>query len=103
MKGCYYTSVNIIPYDIEEDYIVRTNTGALDPASVYIKPTTMMDYYANPTTALDSLSVQRSGAVETVTFELQNITETTKWSNNTASAGLGTGPDILIFYYTNQY
>ena len=103
MRGSYYASVEIIPYDISEDYIVRNASGALDPSSVYIKPTTMMDYYTNPATALSELVPQRSGAIETITFELQNITETTKWSSNRAGAGLGTGPDILIFYYTNQY
>lgn len=103
VRGDIYTTVNIIPYDISGDYIVRNASGGLDPTSVYIKPTTLKDYYtnANPDSVLDGMAEQRSGSIESVTFELQNIKDTAQWS--VKNPGGGTGSDILIFYYIPRY
>lgn len=105
VRTSFYASFDIIPYDINQDYIVRNASGALDPTSIYIKPTTLMDYYTNvnPDSVLDGIAEQRSGSIESVTFELRNIKKSTQWGAERALGGLGTGSDILIFYFIPRY
>lgn len=89
-RGTLNMSFQIIPYDCDEDYITRNSDGTIkDSDSEYIKPEILSDYYkkyvthsacANPTTCtcdksygLNSIKNQRSGAIETITFSLNNI------------------------------
>lgn len=105
VRNSHYLTFDIIPFDCEEEY-----------PTVYLKNDTLDSYYkyqanhkADPVTypdktfGLSALADQRSGGVETVSFELQNIAvdDTNSWKSKSPS-GAG-GSDILIFYYTKHY
>lgn len=97
VRKSYYMTIDIIPYDCDDDY----------PA--YITADVMDDYYKHlsdpalyPTNPLDALEVQKSGAVESISFELQNMEVATgKWNAKTPSGALG--EDIMIFYHIPHF
>ncbi len=105
VRNSHYITFDIIPFDCEEDY-----------PTIHLKSDTLNYYYAyqanhkadpvtypDETFGLSTLAEQRSGGVETISFELQNIAvdDATNWKAKSPS-GAG-GSDILIFYYTKHY
>lgn len=137
LRNTLFAEFKIIPYDCDEDYLVRSG-GVLDTTnSLYIKGNTLDYYYeyqenylADPALypddsfGLDTISPQRSGAIENISFELRNM-EISSYTSlpgvdgllNTADdiltpdvdgwnpiypGGCG-GKDILIYYYIPHY
>lgn len=105
-RGSTYLAFDIMPYDCDPDY-----------PSDYITSSTLKDYYEykqnhelNPTAypdesfGLDALKHVRGGAIETVSFEVQNLKPVdvnTNWT--TPCPGGAGGTDIVIFYYIPHY
>ncbi len=116
LRGNYFAEFQIIPYDCDEDYIVRDVSGNLDPSSLYIKNTTLKDYYAykqnhiadpalypDETFGLGTISQQRSGAVENISFTLKNLDGSTGKQWTALNPSGGSGSDIVLFYLIRHY
>lgn len=95
VRGNYYMSFEIIPYNFDDDMLVHDASGAIDTTvNQYLSPTTIPSYYnykynqdaekasggdpatfiwTDETCGLSALDLFRSGTKETSTFELQNI------------------------------
>lgn len=105
-RGSTFLSFDIMPYDCDPDY-----------PTDYITSDTLKDYYeyklnheADPTLypddsfGLNALKHVRGGAIETVSFEVQNLKPVdvnTNWT--TPCPGGAGGTDIVVFYYIPHY
>ena len=105
-RGSSYMSIDIVSYDCNDDY-----------PDDYIKASTISDYYdyklkreqtpalyPDESCGLDAIKHVKSGAIETITFEVQNLNPkniSTNWS--TPCPGGAGGSDIMIFYYIPHY
>lgn len=136
-RGTLNMSFDIIPYDCREDYLDRDGSGKLTANSQYIKKTTLDTYYSlkheydtdpdkykadgkDLSFGLDSIRDQRSGAMESISFSLNNIrfadeevvtykadgtidTSTTNYNWRAHKTGGSDGTDIVIFYHVPYY
>lgn len=105
-RGNTFMKFDIIPYDCDIDY-----------PNDYIKSDTLHNYYdykskheADPvlypdeTFGLSDLNRVRSGAIESFTFEIQNLKPQNVATNWTTTSPDGDGgSDIMIFYYIPHY
>ncbi len=105
-RGNTFAEFEIIPFDCDEDY-----------PDDYITADTLKNYYdlkadheADPALqpdesfGLDDLRHVRSGAIETVSFEVQNLKPKDIKTGWTALAPAGSGgTDIMVFYYIPHY
>ncbi len=104
VRDSQFVTFEIVPFDCDVDY------------NAYIEPDFIGNYYAANTTtgisadeyfsytnssAINELDTQRSGVMETITFELQNIhSGSDNWKG---CLGTTTGSDIVIFYYIKNF
>lgn len=133
VRNDVYLSVDIVPYDFNEDLLVYNGSTIDTSIKQYISPTTLSDYYeykanrdaeiagggpvvyTDETCTLGDLDNFRSGPKETLTFELQNILTTSTGDSanlddrfivtNCASGSSSSvmGTDIMVFYYIPKY
>lgn len=106
VRNSHYITFDIIPFDCTEDY-----------PGVFITDSLLKDYYAfNATTPMRpdeyfgprssgqlDIASQRSGAIESITFELQNISAENTLNLQSKTPGGAGGSDILVFYYVTRY
>lgn len=131
-RGTLNMAFDIIPYDVSEDYITRKGDGSLDDTkSQYVKSGTLNTYYeklysqkTNPQViydesyGLDDIKDQRSGAIERITFSLNNIRfadekvinadgtvdyASSKFNWQAHKTDGFDGTDIVIFYHVPYY
>lgn len=109
IRNDVYMTIDAIPYNFDEDMLVRDASGNLDTTvNQYLSPTTIANYYnykanrdaeiasgtdpslyvyTDETCGLSAIDIYRSGTKETTTFELQNILTPTAADPNPTISG----------------
>lgn len=124
MRNSLLMRLDIVGYCFDDDYY---DAAAPDADNIYIKSSTISDYYAAynsaenvavgtgkvaaETSVLSTLSVKKSGTVEGIAFQLRNTNrgkaieyntdgsvKTNEWEVHGQDGG-NHGQDIIIFYY----
>lgn len=118
--------LDIYPYSFDTDYYDESGP---DADNIYIKDSTLADYYdayytaesvtpgtgkaAAETAVLSTLNVKKTGTPEGVAFQLRNLDQkikyddsgkvvTNNWQIHGQDGGAG-GSDIIIFYYIPHF